>query len=230
MELEHSFTIPVGVDEAWEVLRDIERIGPCIPGGTIDSVDGEDFTGQVKVKVGAIAVTYRGSASFTDVDPEAHAATISARGQEKRGGGTAQATVTATLTDKDGETDVGMLTNLAITGKPAQFGRGTLAEVGNKLVTQFADCLSRELSGDGQAEPEAAPPPSAATPGEPGTGDVEEPSPRAAPRLARPRPADQPIDLLEVGGAPVAKRLAPVAAVVALVVLLWLVRRAAARR
>ena len=230
MELEHSFTIPVGVDDAWQVLRDIERIGPCIPGGTIDSVDGEDFTGQVKVKVGAIAVTYRGSARFTDVDPEAHAATIRARGQEKRGGGTAQATVTATLTDHDGETDVRMVTNLAITGKPAQFGRGTLAEVGNKLVTQFAHCLSQELSGEGRAEPEPAPQPSAATPGEPGTGDIEEPSPWAADRAARPRPGDQPIDLLEVGGAPVAKRLAPVAAVLALVVLLRLVRRAAARR
>lgn len=227
MELEHSFTIPVAVDEAWEVLRDIERIGPCIPGGTIDSVDGEDFTGQVKVKVGAIAVTYRGSARFTDVDPESHAATIRARGQEKRGGGTAEATVTATLTGKDGETDVRMVTSLAITGKPAQFGRGTLTEVGNKLVTQFADCLSRELSGEGEAEPEPAPRPSAATPGEPGTGDMEEPSLRSVPRPARARPADQPIDLLEVGGAPVARRLAPLAAVLALVVLLRLVRRAA---
>lgn len=147
MELTHSFTVPVGVEQAFEILNDIERIVPCMPGATVDSVDGDDFTGRVKVKVGPMQITYRGKATFEERDATQHRAVIKARGQETRGSGTANATITASLTDKGDETEVLVVSNLSVTGRPAQFGRGVMNEVGAKLLGQFADCLSERLSG-----------------------------------------------------------------------------------
>jgi carbon monoxide dehydrogenase subunit G len=131
MQLEHSFTVPVGADAAWKVLLDIERIAPCMPGAAIDTVDGDDFTGTVKVKLGPIGLTYKGKASFIDKDEAAHRVTINAQGRDSRGNGTAAARVTATLTETDGQTKVDVITDLDITGKPAQFGRGVMVDVGN---------------------------------------------------------------------------------------------------
>lgn len=149
MELEHAFTVPVGVDRAWTVLRDVERIAPCMPGATIDSVDGDDFTGRVKVKVGPMQITYTGDASFTEVNDEEHRAVIEARGRETRGSGTARATILAQLeADGDDATRVEVVTDLTVTGKPAQFGRGVMADVGEKLIGRFADCLAAELGSD----------------------------------------------------------------------------------
>jgi carbon monoxide dehydrogenase subunit G len=145
MELTHSFTVPIGADEAMGVLTDIERIAPCMPGASIDSVDGDEFTGRVKVKVGPMQITYRGRARFTEVDREQHRAVIEARGQETRGSGTANATVHAHLEEGDGDTRVTVVTDLSVTGRPAQFGRGVMSDVGAKLLGQFADCLSSEL-------------------------------------------------------------------------------------
>ena len=142
MQLEHSFSVPVGVDEAWKILLDIERIGPCMPGAAIDSVDGDDFTGTVKVKLGPINLTYKGKASFVEKDEVAHRAVIDARGRDSRGNGTANAVVTATLAEADGSTTVRVNTDLDITGKPAQFGRGVMVDVGNKLIGQFATALA----------------------------------------------------------------------------------------
>jgi carbon monoxide dehydrogenase subunit G len=156
VQLTHSFRIPVPVDEAWRVLRDIERVAPCMPGATIDSVDGDDFTGGVKVKVGPITMTYKGEASFVDVDEEHHRAAIEAKGRETRGSGTAKATVQAQLRQDGDETEVTLVTDLAVTGKPAQFGRGVMADVGGKLIGQFADCLSSELAGTRADAPAAA--------------------------------------------------------------------------
>lgn len=151
MELTHSFTVPMGVDQAFHVLTDIERVAPCMPGATVDSVEGDQFTGRVKVKVGPMQVTYRGKAQYKELDTEQHRAVIDARGQEMRGSGTANATVTATLTDKGDETEVTVVTNLSVTGRPAQFGRGVMNEVGAKLLGQFAECLSEQLSGPQEA-------------------------------------------------------------------------------
>lgn len=158
MQLEHSFTVPVGVEDAWTVLLDIERIAPCLPGAAIDSVDGDDFTGTVKVKLGPIAITYKGKASFVEKDVVTHRAVIDARGRESRGNGTANAKITATLTQDGASTTVDVVTDLDITGKPAQFGRGVMVDVGNKLIGQFADCLAGKLAGgtDAGAEPSAA--------------------------------------------------------------------------
>ncbi|HSJ45263.1 MAG TPA: SRPBCC family protein [Euzebyales bacterium] len=155
MELNHSFTVPVGADTAFDVLTDIERIAPCMPGASVDSVDGDEFTGRVKVKVGPMQVTYRGKARYAEVDQDNHSAVIEARAQEMRGSGTANATISAKLDEKgDEETEVTVVSNLSITGRPAQFGRGVMNEVGSKLLNQFADCLSTKLSG--AEEPEEA--------------------------------------------------------------------------
>jgi carbon monoxide dehydrogenase subunit G len=160
MELDHEFTVPVPVDRAWQVLLDVERIAPCMPGATLDAADGDEFTGRLKVRLGAMTVTYRGTARIASRDEEAHAVTIEASGKEARGPGTASATVQAKLYEDDGRTRVTVHTKLNVTGRPAQFGRGILAEVGGRLVGRFADNLAAELAtGEtatdtaGQAEP-----------------------------------------------------------------------------
>jgi carbon monoxide dehydrogenase subunit G len=151
VQLENSFTVPVPVDEAWRVLLDIERIAPCMPGAALDSVTGDDFTGRVKVKLGPINLTYQGKASFIEKDEAAHKAVIDARGKDQRGNGTAAAVVTAKLRAEGTITRVDVLTDLNITGRPAQFGRGVMTDVGNKLLGQFADKLAAQL-GEGDAE------------------------------------------------------------------------------
>ena len=154
MQLENSFTVPVPIDEAWRVLLDIERIAPCMPGAALDSVDGDDFTGRVKVKLGPINLTYQGKASFIEKDEAAHKAVIDARGKDQRGNGTAAAVVTAKLKAEGSITRVDVLTDLNITGRPAQFGRGVMTDVGNKLLGQFADKLAAQL-GEGDAQGDA---------------------------------------------------------------------------
>ncbi|MGY1737372.1 SRPBCC family protein [Geodermatophilus sp. SYSU D00684] len=146
MQLENSFTVPVPVDEAWRVLLDIERIAPCMPGAALDSVSGDDFTGRVKVKLGPINLTYQGKASFVEKDEAAHRAVIDARGKDQRGNGTAAAVITARLQGEGTTTRVDVLTDLNITGRPAQFGRGVMTDVGNKLLGQFADKLAAQLA------------------------------------------------------------------------------------
>ncbi|MGI8721436.1 MAG: SRPBCC family protein [Geodermatophilaceae bacterium] len=152
MQLEHSFTVPVPVDDAWKVLLDIEQIAPCMPGAVLDSVDGDDFTGRVKVKLGPISLTYKGKASFVKKDEATHTAVIDAAGKDQRGNGTAAATVTAMLKSEGSSTRVDVLTDLNITGKPAQFGRGVMVDVGNKLIGQFATCVEGKLSGTQSAD------------------------------------------------------------------------------
>jgi carbon monoxide dehydrogenase subunit G len=157
VQLENSFTVPVPVDEAWRVLLDIERIAPCMPGAALDSVDGDAFTGRVKVKLGPINLTYQGKASFIEKDEAAHRAVIDARGKDLRGNGTAAAVVTANLKSEGPITRVDVLTDLNITGRPAQFGRGVMTDVGNKLLGQFADKLAAQLgAGDAQGDAQRA--------------------------------------------------------------------------
>lgn len=148
MKLEHSFTVPVGVEQAWEVLLDIERVAPCMPGAVLDSVDGDSFTGRVKIKLGPVNLTYKGAASFIEKNAAEHRAVIDANGKDARGNGTAAAMVTATLVGQgDSSTQVNVVTDLNITGKPAQFGRGVMVDVGNKLIGQFASCLENKIGG-----------------------------------------------------------------------------------
>jgi carbon monoxide dehydrogenase subunit G len=161
VQLEHTFTVPAELKHAWQVLLDIERIAPCMPGASIDSIDGDDFTGTVKVRLGPIGLTYKGKASFIEKDETAHRAVISAQGKDARGNGTASATVTATLSARGDGTLVEVRTDLNITGKPAQFGRGVMVDVGNKLIGQFADCLAGKLSESGEPEVVTEPEPAA---------------------------------------------------------------------
>ena len=146
MQLENSFTVPVPVDDAWRVLLDIERIAPCMPGAALDSVEGDAFTGRVKVKLGPINLTYAGKAAFVEKDEAAHRAVIDAKGKDQRGNGTAAAVITATLASEGSATRVNVFTDLNITGRPAQFGRGVMTDVGNKLLGQFADKLAAQLA------------------------------------------------------------------------------------
>jgi uncharacterized protein len=228
MQLEHSFTVPVGIDDAWKVLLDIERVAPCMPGAALTTVDGDDFTGTVKVKVGPIALTYKGKASFVEKDEAAHRAVISAQGRDSRGNGTAAARVTATLAaEGDTSTKVDVQTDLDVTGKPAQFGRGVMVDVGNKLIGQFADCLAGKLSGTEDApssEPAAAP--AAAEPAADGTPAAAKASPArsaSAPRSVTSADDVEPINLLESAGPAVAKRLVPI--IVAVLLILVILRR-----
>ncbi|UXY39173.1 MULTISPECIES: SRPBCC family protein [Streptomyces] len=208
MELQHEFTVPVPVGEAWPALLDIERVAPCLPGAAVEEYDGKTVTGSVKVKVGPVTVTYRGTAVFEEQDEAAHRMVLVASGRETRGQGTARATVTAELTGRDGGTAVSVRTDLTVTGRPAQFGRGVLAEVGDRLVSQFADCLAQRLTEPAPAAEER--------PGEEATA------------AATAGPAEpEPLDLLHAAGLPVAKRAAALAAALAAltVVVLRLRRR-----
>lgn len=216
MKLENRFTVDAPRAQALAVLLDVERVAPCMPGATLTSRDGDDFTGTVKVKVGPINLTYGGQARFVSVDEAGGVVVIEASGKETRGTGTAKALVTCRLIDKGSSTDVEVDTDLAITGKPAQFGRGVLADVSAKLVDQFAACLGKEILAGAPTAAAAAP--AAAVAGQPAAA----PAP-SAPPPPPPLRAAEPIDLLGTAGVPVLKRLAPV--VVALIVLLLVVRR-----
>src|ERR1700678_3289649 len=150
MELDHSCIVPVPPDRAWEVLLDVERIAPCMPGATVEEFDGEVVTGRIKVKVGPVSLTYKGTAKFIERDPDARVAVVEASGKETRGAGTASATVRASMVpDASGSgTQVSMHTTMNVTGRPAQFGRGVIVEVGGKLVEQFAANLAELITGD----------------------------------------------------------------------------------
>jgi carbon monoxide dehydrogenase subunit G len=236
VKLENTFTVPVAADVAWQVLLDVERIAPCMPGATLTGRDGDSFSGKVKVKVGPVSLTYSGTATFSSLDESHHVAVIEASGKETRGSGTAKAVITARMQETDGSTEVAVETDLTITGKPAQFGRGVMAEISGKLITQFADCLAAEISGDGAEA--AAPTIDDASDGHPSPEAAEANGagrPAAAPQPAPPplrassppgaRPTAEAIDLLGTAGLPVLKRLGPFVAALGIIIGFVLVRR-----
>ena len=260
MQLENSFTVPAAPDDAWAVLLDVERVAPCMPGATLTGHEGDSFQGTVKVKVGPITVSYRGTAAFIERDDANRTVKIDAKGRETRGSGTASAKINCKLTPDGDGTRVEVVTDLAITGKPAQFGRGVIGEVAGKVITQFADALAEEISSGKPTPPAETPGPETPAPepvaeavaepvAEAVAGAVIDPEPPAAPEAtASPEPASEPaasepaapapapepprvrrsaeaIDLLDVAGAPVAKRLAPLAAIVVLLLLFAALRR-----
>lgn len=147
MELNNEFRVAVPAAKAWEMLTDVERVAPCIPGAQLLTVDGDEFTGAVKVKVGPITVSYKGEAAFHEKDRAAQRVVIKANGRETRGSGNASAVVTAALEDEGDSTTVLITTDLTISGKAAQFGRGVLADVSSSLIGQFAKNLEADLLG-----------------------------------------------------------------------------------
>lgn len=156
MELTHSFTVPTSVDDAWALFMDLERVGGCFPGATVTEVTDDGFSGTVKVKVGPISLLYTGTGSFVAKDDQGHRAVIEAKGKDKRGNGTAGATVTIQLSPDGGGARADVVTDLAVTGKPAQFGRGVMQDVSDKLLGQFIACIERQLGGEpAAAVPEA---------------------------------------------------------------------------
>lgn len=196
MELHHEFTVPATADHAWETLLDLERVGSCFPGATVTEVSDDGFSGTVKVKLGPIALVYAGSGTFTERDAAARRAVIEAKGKDKRGNGTAGATVTLQLSPAGDQTKVEVDTDLAITGKPAQFGRGVMQDVSDKLLRQFVDCIESQFAG-----PETEPDPEPVADGgasegvaaQAGPTPVPSPRPRRAPRPTP--PVDDAIDL-----------------------------------
>jgi uncharacterized protein len=186
VELNNEFRVAVPAAKTWEVLTDVERVAPCLPGATLLSVDGDRFTGAVKVKVGPITVSYKGEASFQEKDATAQRVVLKASGKETRGNGTASALVTAQLKDEGDATRVVITNDLTISGKAAQFGRGVLADVATNLIGQFAKSLQASVLGDSA--------PAAATASD---------------------DAGDSVDLLKVVALPLAKRFAPVIAGVA---------------
>lgn len=214
MELRHEFDVPVPVDEAWRALLDIESVAPCLPGATVEEYDGRTVTGSVKVKVGPITVTYRGTAVFEEQDETAHRMVLVASGRETRGQGTARATLTGVLSARDEGTAVSVRTDLAVTGRPAQFGRGVLAEVGDRLVGQFAACLADRLAAPAQAA----------------TAATEHEWNRPDEVTSLVRPEREPLDLLRTAGLPVARRAAAAAAALAAVALIAARLRRCGRR
>lgn len=233
MELTNEFTVPVPVDDAWAVLTDVERIAPCMPGAELLGVEGEEYLGVVKVKVGPISAQYKGKAVFEEKDEPTHRAVIRAEGRETRGQGNATALITAVLTDNGGGTTVAVTTDLTISGKAAQFGRGVLADVSTKLLQQFASRLEADVLNAG-AQPPAKDDraESFEIAGETGP---KGPAANGVARLGIPPlvwasgPGDRspapaaPVDLLGTVAGPIAKRAAPLIA--ACVVGLWLLRR-----
>jgi len=194
MELTHQFHVPSDIEETWAHFQDVAGLAGCFPGAEVTSVDGDDFTGSCKVKLGPIALVYNGTGTFTERDKDGYRLSVEAKGKDKRGNGTASAKATLTMSaGSSGGTDVEVLTNLAITGKPAQFGRGLMQDVSDRLLGQFVACLEQQLSPSEQAG--EGPAPSASTPAAPSADRAPSPvsSPAAAPRplaAAPPRSAE----------------------------------------
>jgi uncharacterized protein len=160
MELAHRFSVPTSVEETWAHFNDIASVAECFPGAQVTETDGDTFSGSVKVKLGPIALVYNGSGTFVEKDETAHRFVVDANGKDKRGNGTAGAKIVASMTEgTSGSTDVEVLTDLAITGKPAQFGRGVMQDVSDKLLGQFVNCLEARLSPAQVPDPGETSPP-----------------------------------------------------------------------
>lgn len=221
MQLSHRFTVPVPVEETWRAFNDLEQVAPCFPGATLTSTDGDTFTGTVKVKLGPISMQYAGTGTWKERDEAAGRAVIEARGKDKRGNGTASALVTAQLSADGSGTAVSVDTDLSVTGKPAQFGRGVMQDVSDKLLDQFVACLSEKLGGSDET-------PDASMQADPVTVAAAVPdAPAVVTSEPQPAPSEIQLDLMRTVLPVLAKRYAAPAlgVLVALLVLLRLRKR-----
>jgi carbon monoxide dehydrogenase subunit G len=242
MELNNEFRVGISVPEAWKVLTDVERIAPMLPGAQLQEVEGEEYRGVVKVKVGPITAQYKGAATFVEREEADGRVVLKASGRDTRGQGNASALITATMTPDGDGTKVSVVTDLTITGKVAQFGRGVLAEVSAKLMGQFVDALEADLASGSSSGPaprsepslsgseptEAGPAPAASPEGAGAAGATAataEDRAQVGPRRIE-GPEAEPLDLLAVAGGSTLKRLAPLAGVVLALAIVILRRRA----
>jgi carbon monoxide dehydrogenase subunit G len=248
MELLNDFRVPVSADEAWNVLTDVERIAPMLPGAQLQEVEGDEYRGVVKVKVGPITAQYKGTAKFLEQSESAGKVVLSASGRDTRGQGNASATITVTMTPDGEGTHVQVVTDLTVSGKVAQFGRSVLADVSTKLLGQFADALEADLAASGSSataadETESAREPEERTASSPRAhGDGTGIPARSAgapgddgPASSGPRridgPEAEPVDLLALGGPSTVRRLGPpIGLGVLVLVLLFAWRRRRRRR
>jgi carbon monoxide dehydrogenase subunit G len=235
VELNNDFEVNAPVDKAWAILTDVEKIAPCLPGAQLQEVEGDEYRGIVKVKVGPIAVQYKGAAVFVEKDDANHRAVLKAEGRDTKGAGNASALITAQLQSVGDRTKVAVGTDLTVTGKVAQFGRGVMADVSSKLMKQFAENLEQLIdsepaatttsssganSSSGSGSAASAP---AAT-----SGSTASTASGATTGVRKIESADvKPVDLVDAVGSPVLKRLAPV---VGVVLGLFLLRRRFRRR
>jgi len=219
VELNNDFEVAAPIDLVWSVLTDVERIAPCLPGAQLLEIEGDEFRGVVKIKVGPITAQYKGAASFVERDDAGYRAVLRAEGRDTRGAGNAAANITAELEATDVGTKVTVTTDLTVTGKVAQFGRGVMADVSKKLMGQFADNLSDLMAASTDEVVADAPVAEA-----PADGTTDSAADGDAPTI---RIVDAPeveaIDLLGAAGAPILKRLVPTLLVVAVVVVVILV-------
>jgi len=231
MKLTHDFLVRLPIDQAWTVLTDLERIAPCMPGVHLDSADGDEFGGRLKVKVGPITADYAGVARFVERDVEAWTVVWRAEGRETRGKGNAAATVTMELSPEDTGTRVQVRTDLAISGRLAQFGRGVLGEVSNRLLAQFVTALEREVAGDrapvtavstnGRVPAVTAPAASRPTGAATNLAALDWPDDESLPTAGKPDElADGSLNVLAAVAVPVGKRVLVAGAVVTGVVLI----------
>jgi carbon monoxide dehydrogenase subunit G len=242
MELTNDFRVGVSVPEAWKVLTDVERIAPMLPGAQLQEVEGDEYRGIVKVKVGPITAQYKGAASFVERDEAAGRVVLKASGRDTRGQGNASAVITATMTPDGDGTKVSVVTDLTVTGKVAQFGRGVMADVSAKLIGQFVDSLEADIESSGRpSEPlvtrseNAYPDVSSAVPssanGSNGAVSGSEVSVNGADKAESSgsrridSPDVEPLDLLAVAGGSTAKRLLPLAGLVTLILFVMARRR-----
>ena len=203
MELKNEFRVSVPVERAWATLTDVEYIAPCMPGAQLTEIDGDDFKGQVKVKVGPITAQYKGSAKFLQKNEEEYRVILEATGRDTRGAGNASAEVTADMV-ADGEgTKITISTDLKVTGKVAQFGRGVMADVSEKLIGQFVDSLEKKLSEEVLADTVLVEEKDDAD-----SAPEERPEKPEGPRIID-MPEPEPVDLLDTAAAPMLKRFGP---------------------
>jgi uncharacterized protein len=234
MEINDSFRVSTPIDATWKVMLDIEGIAPCMPGAQLQEVEGDEYRGIVKVKVGPITAQYKGTARLAEVDEANRRIVIDATGRDTRGQGNAKATIVVTMSPEGGGTKVDVATDLSITGKVAQFGRGVLVDVSSKLMGQFVENVERDVlsvAGGGDTSHAGGPYERALESVAP---HVAEPAatPSAATTAAPPAattggvrridsPEVEPVDLFGVAGAPVTKRLIPIGVGALVLFLLW---------
>ena len=233
--MENEFTVEAPVEQAWETLLDLERITPCLPGAALEEESGDEYKGTMTIRLGPVTQKYNGTVSFEETDEEARRAVLKADGKDARGQGTASATITSTLTEEEGGTKVHVETDMHLTGRAAQFGRGVQQEVATKLINQFAECLEKEIMGENtrdepeqpeeteEAEEQQEAAVSANGSGGQDEGEQEEKPKR---RVIQQDHDVEPLDLGEASREAVIKRVVPlVAGLGALLVVVWLVRR-----